>query len=190
MRWLNTVPIALLEGEMAGNREAALWMKSRRKRLNMTQEGLAEKVHCDVETIRKYEAAKRTPQYDIAERLMIAFEIPPEHRDSMVAWFRNNQSPDWQPSITFDEPANSPSSLGMIGRGGDNQEQADIDKENGMIIHFFAHRLRRSAKLITTSSGVLSLLVVNFRNSWHDLSGLCVTLDAKAPDCLRGFGSG
>jgi hypothetical protein len=30
---------------------------------------------------------------------------------------------------------------------------------------------------------------VNFRNSWHDLSGLCVTLGAKAPHCLRGFGS-
>jgi len=46
-----------------------LWIKRRRKALDMTQDELARRVGCSLETIRKIEADARRPSREIAARL-------------------------------------------------------------------------------------------------------------------------
>ena len=54
------------------------WLRRRRKGLDLTQEQLAERVSCSVDTIRKIEAGERRPSQQIAEFLARALEIAPD----------------------------------------------------------------------------------------------------------------
>ena len=42
------------------------WLRHRRKNLDLTQEQLAERTGCAVDTIRKFEAGTRRPSREIA----------------------------------------------------------------------------------------------------------------------------
>jgi peptide/nickel transport system substrate-binding protein len=61
-----------------------LWLKQRRKELDLTQEKLAEQVGCAVSTIRKIEAGVLRPSRQIAERLANQLELPPEERAAFL----------------------------------------------------------------------------------------------------------
>ncbi len=55
-------------------------VKQARGMLGLTQEVLADRVGCAVQTIRKIEADERRPSLMMAERLAQALEVPPEER--------------------------------------------------------------------------------------------------------------
>jgi transcriptional regulator with XRE-family HTH domain len=60
-----------------------LWLKRRRKALDLTQDALAQRVGCSLATIQKIEADERRPSRQIAELLAQALEIhPPTARPS------------------------------------------------------------------------------------------------------------
>ncbi|MBE0682604.1 MAG: tetratricopeptide repeat protein [Anaerolineales bacterium] len=56
------------------------WLKTRRKRLDLTQEALANLVGCSVSAIRKIENDERRPSRQVAELLATHLEIPPEEQ--------------------------------------------------------------------------------------------------------------
>ena len=60
------------------------WLKERRRSLDLTQEELAERVGCAVETIKKIEAGVRRPSKQIAMRLAEALDLPPDRRADFV----------------------------------------------------------------------------------------------------------
>lgn len=61
-----------------------LWLKKRRKALDLTQSALAERVGCSHATIEKIESEERRPSIQIAELLAEALEIPPAERDNFL----------------------------------------------------------------------------------------------------------
>jgi predicted ATPase/transcriptional regulator with XRE-family HTH domain len=61
-----------------------LWLKERRKQLDLTQADLAKRVGCSAMTIRKIEADERRPSRQIAELLADCLEIAPEDRAAFV----------------------------------------------------------------------------------------------------------
>lgn len=56
------------------------WLKGRRKKLDLTQESLANLVGCSLSAIRKIENDERRPSKQIAELLATHLEVPPEER--------------------------------------------------------------------------------------------------------------
>jgi transcriptional regulator with XRE-family HTH domain len=52
------------------------WLRQRRRRLDLTQADLAERVGCSEITIRKIEADARTPSRQVAELLAACLEVP------------------------------------------------------------------------------------------------------------------
>ncbi|KAA0263588.1 MAG: helix-turn-helix domain-containing protein, partial [Chloroflexi bacterium] len=57
-----------------------MWIKARRKQLDLTQEALAERIGCSLSAIRKIEKDERRPSKQIAELLATHLEVPPEER--------------------------------------------------------------------------------------------------------------
>jgi len=55
-----------------------MWIKARRKHLDLTQEALAERIGCSLSAIRKIEKDERRPSRQIAELLALHLEVPPE----------------------------------------------------------------------------------------------------------------
>src|SRR5918911_310137 len=56
------------------------WIKRRRKACDLTQDELARRVGCSLETIRKIEADARRPSRQIAERLADPLGLAPDER--------------------------------------------------------------------------------------------------------------
>src|SRR5450432_661022 len=78
-----------------------LWLKQRRKALDLTQVEFADQVACSVITVRKIESGLRRPSKQIAERFAARLGIPPEERAAFVAFARDldaNQVAPRQPS--------------------------------------------------------------------------------------------
>ena len=59
------------------------WVREARTALDLTQEALAERTGCAVQTIRKIEAGERRPSRQMAQRLAYALALP----DGEHAWF-------------------------------------------------------------------------------------------------------
>jgi transcriptional regulator with XRE-family HTH domain len=62
--------------EMRFTDSFAIWLKQRRRQLDLTQEQLADQVGCSVDTIKKYESGERQPSRGSASRLAVALQIP------------------------------------------------------------------------------------------------------------------
>jgi predicted ATPase/class 3 adenylate cyclase/DNA-binding CsgD family transcriptional regulator len=60
------------------------WVRRRRKALDMTQQELAERVGCALDTIRKVESGARRPSRQVAERLADQLELPAEMRAAFL----------------------------------------------------------------------------------------------------------
>ena len=56
------------------------WVRRRRKALDLTQEELAQRVGCALDTIRKIESGARRPSRQVAERLADQLDVPVEMR--------------------------------------------------------------------------------------------------------------
>jgi transcriptional regulator with XRE-family HTH domain len=65
-----------------------VWLKRRRKALDLTQDTLAQLVGCAVVTIRKLEAEVQPPSRQLAERLAKHLAIPVEQRATFIQFAR------------------------------------------------------------------------------------------------------
>jgi predicted ATPase/transcriptional regulator with XRE-family HTH domain len=70
------------------------WLKTRRKKLDLTQAELADCAGCTVATIRKIEAELRRPSRQIAELLAGCLQIPAEQRSLFVQVARGERGVD------------------------------------------------------------------------------------------------
>jgi transcriptional regulator with XRE-family HTH domain len=68
------------------------WLRLRRKALDLTQDGLADRVGCSLALIRKIESEERRPSAQIVERLAEIFNIPIDERAAFLHFARG----DWQ----------------------------------------------------------------------------------------------
>ena len=83
------------------------WLRRRRKALDLTREGLADRVGCAAATIRKIEAEERRPSAQIAERLAEIFNIPISERANFLRFARG--SPGSTPQELEEAPWRAPS---------------------------------------------------------------------------------
>src|SRR5262245_4356007 len=72
------------------------WLRLKRKALDLTQDGLADRVGCSVALIRKIESEERRPSAQIVERLAEIFNIPSDERAAFLRFARG----DWQAAPT------------------------------------------------------------------------------------------
>ena len=80
-----------------------VWLKARRRRLDLTQQALAEQSSCSVVTIRKIEQGDRRPSKQLAALMAAALQVPAEQVAEFVAFARQDPDstlvpPDLQPS--------------------------------------------------------------------------------------------
>lgn len=61
-----------------------LWLKQRRKAMDLTQADLARCANCSVVTIQKIEAEERRPSRQMAELLAQCLDIPPQERPTFL----------------------------------------------------------------------------------------------------------
>jgi predicted ATPase/DNA-binding XRE family transcriptional regulator len=97
------------------------WMKRRRRELGLTQEGLAERVGCSWETVRKIEAGTMRPSRQLAELLAIQLAVPAAERADFVRWMRVTPRPATEPQQRPAAPRAHPRNLpiaptSLIGR--------------------------------------------------------------------------
>lgn len=69
-----------------------LWLKKRRKALDLTQSALADRVGCSQATIEKIKAEERRPSAQIAELLADALEIPRAERATFLRVARGQRA--------------------------------------------------------------------------------------------------
>lgn len=96
-----------------------LWLKQRRKMLNLTQKGLADCVGCSAKTIEKIESGERRPSQQIAELLLRCLQVPDENWPELLAYARREVAPgargdpgaSWRPMPGSLHPAGAPNNL-------------------------------------------------------------------------------
>ncbi len=81
------------------------WLKARRRRLDLTQQALAERSSCSVVTIRKIEQGDRRPSKQLAALMAAALQVPAEQVAEFVAFARHD------PDSTLVPPGLQPSDL-------------------------------------------------------------------------------
>jgi transcriptional regulator with XRE-family HTH domain len=69
---------------MNGPVSFGLWLKQRRKMLDLTQADLARRVGCATITIQKIEADERRPSLQVAELLADCLDIAPADRPTFL----------------------------------------------------------------------------------------------------------
>lgn len=74
---------------MQGTPDFRSWMRHIRAEQDLTQEALAERVGCSVETIRAFEAERRRPSRAMAERLADVLLLPSEQRKAFLRLARS-----------------------------------------------------------------------------------------------------
>ncbi|MFN8446894.1 MAG: tetratricopeptide repeat protein [Caldilineaceae bacterium] len=65
------------------------WLKQRRRRLDLTQEELAQRATCSLSTLRKIEAEDLLPSRDLAQALANALQIHPDQQAAFVSFARS-----------------------------------------------------------------------------------------------------
>jgi predicted ATPase/transcriptional regulator with XRE-family HTH domain len=78
-----------------------VWLKQRRKDLDLTQAELAERMNCATITLQKFEAGQRRPSKEMAKQLASCLQIPQEQHDDVVRAARNGIAPA---DIPVEEP--------------------------------------------------------------------------------------
>lgn len=89
------------------------WLRRKRKSLDLTRAALADRVGCSVATLRKLEDEERRPSVQMAERLMVIFEIPAGEQANFVRFARGNLQaapPALPESLPWQEPPTPPRS--------------------------------------------------------------------------------
>ncbi|MFL5734618.1 MAG: tetratricopeptide repeat protein [Chloroflexia bacterium] len=73
---------------MNSNSPFGPWLKQRRRALDLTQQDLARRANCSLQTIVKIEGGERKPSKQVAERLAECLSIPPPERPAFVLFAR------------------------------------------------------------------------------------------------------
>ena len=84
----------LVEVAMETTASFGSWIRRQRKILDLTQQGLADKVGCSVAAIKKIEQDEQRPSRQIAERMADVLGIPPDHREIFLEVARGLRSVD------------------------------------------------------------------------------------------------
>src|SRR5690242_16232159 len=105
-----------------------LWLKQRRKELDLTQEELAERIGCSPETVRKIEAGARRPSKYVAQLLGRFFAVPDAELDGFVAYARGDNEQAAIPTAPKSTgPTNlTPEPTPLIGRENEIAELRDL----------------------------------------------------------------
>ena len=90
-----------------------LWVKQCRTALDLTEERLAERVGCAVQTIRKIEVGERRPSQMMARRLAQALELPAAEQLAFLHAARAEVAPDL-PDVSSLPPASSARQLSPL----------------------------------------------------------------------------
>ncbi len=69
-----------------------VWLRQRRRALDLTQDELGQQVGCTGDTIRKIEVDARRPSKEIAARLAVCLDIAAEERAAFVRFARGESS--------------------------------------------------------------------------------------------------
>jgi transcriptional regulator with XRE-family HTH domain len=69
---------------MDGTNSFGYWLRRRRKALDMTQDELAQRAGCALDTIKKIETDARRPSRQLAERLADGLQVGPEERSAFL----------------------------------------------------------------------------------------------------------
>ncbi len=88
-----------------------IWVKRRRKALDLTQQELAQKVGCSLATVVKIEADERRPSRQIADLLATHLEVPTDQREQFLRVARQEKSTaslDSIPALSILEPVSAP----------------------------------------------------------------------------------
>ncbi len=99
------------------------WLRHRRRSLDLTQDALAQRVGCVIDTVRKIEAGMRRPSHAMAERLAQCLAIPLAEQVAFLAAARAGRAPqDSVPPIparlNTTAPTASPTPLSIARRTG------------------------------------------------------------------------
>src|SRR5690242_7290092 len=70
-----------------------VWLKERRKLLDLTQDALAEQAGCSTDMVRKIESGIARPSRQLAELLLTSLQIAPQEQSPLVKWARTGQAP-------------------------------------------------------------------------------------------------
>lgn len=70
------------------------WLRKLRRQRDRTQEALADEVGCAVYTLRAFEAGRRRPSREMAERLAAVLGLPESQRSRFVQLARSGQAPE------------------------------------------------------------------------------------------------
>src|SRR3954470_7569811 len=96
-----------------------IWLKQRRKALDLTQQELADQVGCSVVTIRKFEREVARPSKQIADRLADALAVSQDERTLFIGLARRvtDKPPELYvnlgaETVTGDRPAQLTSFIG------------------------------------------------------------------------------
>lgn len=117
------------------------WLKRRRLGLGLTQDQLAQQLHCSTSALRKFESEERHPSVEIVEQLAELFNIPAEERKSFGRFARGDsqayagepEAKPWRRSGPA-RPSNLPSSLtSFIGREQEQSEIISLLKKNRLL---------------------------------------------------------
>jgi transcriptional regulator with XRE-family HTH domain len=60
------------------------WIRRRRKALDLLQKDLADHVGCSVSALQKIELDERRPSRELAERMAVCLDVPPNERAAFV----------------------------------------------------------------------------------------------------------
>src|SRR5262245_55166323 len=81
------------------------WLRSRRREMDLTQEGLAARANCSVDMVKKSEAGRARPSRQLALILAAALDVPADRQQEFVQWARgvpaqaeDRTDPDASPS--------------------------------------------------------------------------------------------
>ncbi len=111
------------------------WVREARSALDLTQEALAERTGCAVQTIRKIEAGERRPSQQMARRLAQALALPPEEQPPFLKAARADVvQPPVAPAVRLPEPPRLTAALAgvhtqFIGR------QAELAEVRRLLAH-------------------------------------------------------
>src|SRR5689334_1506807 len=85
--------ITLGRADVESDRSFGQWLKAQRRALTLTQDGLAERVGCAGETIRKIEAGGVRPSRQLAELLASHLDLSAEEQAAFVDLARSGSRP-------------------------------------------------------------------------------------------------
>lgn len=118
------------------------WLKRRRSVLGLTQEQLAQQIHCSTSALRKFESEERRPSAEVVQQLADIFKIPAEEHESFLRFARG----DWQAFgggdteespwrlTSVDQKSNLPSLItSFIGRENEQGEVIHLLKKNRLV---------------------------------------------------------